>query len=143
MTSYLALATSLVVLTVADLRALRDFLLVSKSAFPVGQVTVIIPTARFEMAKTTKRHTIRRNPGTLSRVRKPGPKKRDRGAQEEHGSQVAEREKVPCYFCKREVDKNEYECSGCGQVVCDQCDELQPWGRHEPFEHTADGSEED
>jgi hypothetical protein len=127
------------VLTVADLRALRDFLLTSKRAFPVGQVTVIIPTARFEMAKTTKRHTIRRNPGTLSRVKKPGPKKKmklvDDGA-------LIRKELAPCYFCKREVDKNEYECSGCGQVVCDQCDELQPWGRHEPFEHTADGSED-
>jgi hypothetical protein len=124
------------VLTTADLRALRDFLVASKSAFPVGQVTVIIPTARLEMARTTKKRTqtIRRPTGTLQRKKKPGPKPK-----------LAQPEKVlaKCYFCPKEVDKNEFECSGCGEVVCDDCDELQPWGRHEPFEHTADGTEDD
>jgi hypothetical protein len=120
-----------VALTTADLRVLRDYLIAS-DALPVGQVTVIIPTARFEM---TKRLTIRRNPGTLSRAKKPGPKRK---AKVETPALTEE----PCYFCKALVLVPDFRCAGCGEVVCDRCDEFAPWGKHDVHEHSADGSDD-
>ena len=90
------------------------------------------------MARTTKKKATIRKPGSVGTLQKSRKPPRQKAKVE-----VPEKEMAKCYFCPKEVDKAEFECSGCGEVVCDDCDELQPWGKHEPFEHTADGSEED
>lgn len=83
------------------------------------------------MARTSRRTTIRRPTGTIVGKRKKPAKKVEPPA----------KVLVKCHFCERKVDEGEFRCEGCGEVVCDQCDELSPWGRHEPFEHTAEGVE--
>jgi hypothetical protein len=83
------------------------------------------------MARTTKKRTIRRPSGTIQRKPRRPPKP------------ATLPDLAPCYFCKRDVLRPEFECAGCGEVVCDDCDELAPWGAHDPFEHTAAGSDRD
>jgi hypothetical protein len=89
------------------------------------------------MARTTKKKATIRKPGSVGTLKKRRPPK-TKPVTPPDPPILAK-----CYFCPREVDEGEFKCEGCGEVVCDTCDELSPWGKHEPFEHTADGSEED
>lgn len=88
------------------------------------------------MARTTKKKATIRKPTSIGTLRKKQPSMTKK-------VEAPEKQRAKCYFCPKEVDKDEFECSGCGEVICEDCDELQPWGKHEPFEHTADGSEHD
>lgn len=50
---------------------------------------------------------------------------------------------VACYFCKKEVDKENF-CHGCKTVVCDECDVAAPnvpWGPHDPEAHLEEHDE--
>ena len=48
------------------------------------------------------------------------------------------KEMAPCDLCKREIEKAEGFCSGCGHIVCEICDKTQPWGRHNLLDHRED-----
>jgi hypothetical protein len=39
-----------------------------------------------------------------------------------------------CYFCHAPSNPGEY-CYGCGYNVCDNCDKLQPVGKHDVKAH--------
>lgn len=79
------------------------------------------------MAKTTRKQATVRKPAEAEakkqRVAKPDSSKA----------------KEPCYFCEALVVVPDFKCQGCGEVVCDTCDELAPWGRHDVHEHCAEG----
>lgn len=42
-----------------------------------------------------------------------------------------------CHFCGKEVDSDFY-CYGCGEYVCEECDEKEPWGPHSIEDHKND-----
>lgn len=46
----------------------------------------------------------------------------------------------PCFLCKLgELDPNDHFCSGCGKLICDECDTGNaPWGGHQPEDHAGD-----
>lgn len=47
-----------------------------------------------------------------------------------------------CYFCDCEVTEDDY-CSGCGEYICETCDETGAMGDHEPEHHQEIDEEED
>lgn len=46
-----------------------------------------------------------------------------------------ESETGKCYFCSKDLTKDNY-CYGCKEFICENCDtETIPFGRHHPSEH--------
>lgn len=85
------------------------------------------------MGRTMKKRTINHQGSTGTIVTKKKPLKKKTVVEVPPVKEMA-----ACYFCKKEVEKAEFECSGCGEVVCDPCDEFQPWGSHDVEEHTME-----
>lgn len=41
-----------------------------------------------------------------------------------------------CYFCKEKVDAEDTLCYGCDEYICDDCSTRDPWGDHDPEDHS-------
>jgi hypothetical protein len=49
-------------------------------------------------------------------------------------------EKLVCYFCGREVTKDDF-CWGCHHYICSDCDENELIGNHDVDDHQGDVEE--
>ena len=51
---------------------------------------------------------------------------------------MTEKKTPACYFCEltfTKDDAKEFYCSGCGEHVCEDCNETSVMGNHEVEEH--------
>lgn len=48
-----------------------------------------------------------------------------------------------CYFCDKRISTARHFCSGCGEVICEDCElnlEAVPHGLHYPTAHQVDAT---
>lgn len=51
--------------------------------------------------------------------------------------------RAPCFNCHVEVSFADYQCYGCGAVVCERCDATVAYGSHAPEDHLESEDDDD
>lgn len=89
---------------------------------------------------TEPRHPlVRGKPVKAKPTGAPKPRKDARGHAPVEVHRKRRRKPPPemarCYFCRRDVAKDEFYCFGCNEVICDPCDTSPQEGMHSVDDH--------